>query len=284
MKARCFGMWQCQWCGCCLHYSGPGQCDAVWRAAGECYSHVTGQPWHAVITSWHISHTTLLSTFHGTLLIEVEEAFMFSLVRCPSRGEDEQWWSVRFSMVKVWPFLTLPRCGLMLMWLLLTAGTFDTICPWTIQHEQWLFSSKRVTSHRLDCSIVFPSVWGWRNGGRRTRLEAGVNIWLFVIIYIWVKFDIPRKGSWWAPIWPLPRRCPATDCSPRGLIWLLLYHFPHQQITIASLATTIMNILYRHWHTKHKIIPHPSEPGDWPPPPLCHCDVINLHEYQISVF
>ena len=99
--------------------------------------------------------------------------------------------------------LTLPRCGLMLMWLLLTAGTFDTICPWTIQHEQWLFSSKRVTSHRLDCSIVFPSVLGWRNGGRRTRLEAGVNIWLFVIIYIWVKFDIPRKGSWWAPIWPL---------------------------------------------------------------------------------
>ena len=108
MKARWLGMWQCQCCGCSLHYSGPGQCDALWRAAGECYSHVTGQPWHAVITSWHISHTTLLSTFHGTLLIEVEEAFMFSLVRCPSRGEDQQWWSPTFSMVKVWPFWHYP--------------------------------------------------------------------------------------------------------------------------------------------------------------------------------
>ena len=182
-------------------------CDAVWRAAGECYSHVTVQPWHAVITSWHISHTTLLSTFPWLHSLRPRRASCFwplqyqAFVRLGVKIN--QWWSVRFSMVKVWPFLTLPRCGLMLMWLLLTAGTFDTICPWTIQHEQWLFSSKRVTSHRLDCSIVFPSVWGWRNGGRRTRLEAGVNIWLFVIIYIWVKFDIPRKGSWWAPIWPL---------------------------------------------------------------------------------
>ena len=98
--------------------------------------------------------------------------------------------------------VTLPRCGLMLMWLLLTAGTFDTICPWTIQHEQW-FSSRRVNFPSTGLQYCLsPCVC--EAGG----MEAGVNIWLFVIIYIWVKFDIPRKGSWWAPIWPLAATAP----------------------------------------------------------------------------
>ena len=70
------------------------------------------------------------------------------------------------------------------------------------------------------------------------------NRGLFVIY--WVKFDIPRKGREQRGGERVMR--PNIRCLElrrgSGLIWLLLYHFPHQQITRVGLAA-IMNILYR---------------------------------------
>ena len=77
---------------------------------------------------------------------------------------------------------------------------------------------------------------------------------IYTQIY-WVKFDIPRKGKLMSPNIQCLERELRLRLRPADLIWLLLYHFPHQQITRAWPATaTIMNILYRHWHKKHRII------------------------------
>ena len=102
----------------------------------------------------HHTHRTSVYLPYVTSLIEAEEAFLFltsSISSFSSAVLLERKINKDGHILngKSMTLLTLPRCGLMLMWLLLTAGTFDTICPSTIQPEQWLSSSKSVTSHWL---------------------------------------------------------------------------------------------------------------------------------------
>ena len=114
----------------------------------------------------------------------------------------------------------------------------------------------------------------------RCSIVSPNNRGLFVIY--WVKFDIPRKGREQRGERESDETQYAVFRARRGsgLIWLLLYHFPHQQITRVGLPA-IMNILYR--VTKNTKNNSASQPATWTGL-RCHCDVINLHESQISVF
>ena len=136
MKARWRGMWQCDNVGAVWLQSSSLRPRPVWRGGGVLQSSRDMQSLHSDTS--HTQHFCLpylpwdfVHWGWGGFLV----SGLFNiktLVSCPSRVEDQirlmKWMMiVNFSMVKVWP-----RCGLMLMWLLLTAGTFDTICPWTI--------------------------------------------------------------------------------------------------------------------------------------------------------
>ena len=76
---------------------------------------------------------------------------------------------------------------------------------------------------------------------------------IYIQIY-WVKFDIPRKGKLMSPNIQCLERELRLRLRPADLIWLLLYHFPHQQITLGQ-----KHEYFRSVDKKQKIIP--------PPPP-----------------
>ena len=136
--ARYVTMWQCQ---CCVAPVFITQTPASVTAAGECYSPAVTCS-HYIAT--HLTHnTSVYRTWDfvhwgcGGFLVHG----LFNtktLVSCPSHVTVKINNDCQNLDGKSTTLVTLPRCGLMLMWLLLTAGTFDTICPWTIQHEQWL--------------------------------------------------------------------------------------------------------------------------------------------------
>ena len=214
-------MWQCR---CCAAPVFITQTPASVTAAGECYSPAVTCS-HCIAT--HLTHNTSVYLtwdfvhwgcggflVHGLFNTK-------TLVSCPSHVTVKINNDCQNLDGKSMTLVTLPRCGLMLMWLLLTAGTFDTICPWTIQHEheQW-FSSRRVNFPSTGLQYCLsPSVWGWRNGGWCQYLTICHYLYLGEIWY-------SEKRELMSPNMTTGRHR-----SPRGLIWLLLYHFPHQQIT-----------------------------------------------------
>ena len=71
---------------------------------------------------------------------------------------------------------------------------------------------------------------------------------IYIQIY-WVKFDIPRKGKLMSPNIQCLERELRLRLRPADLIWLLLYHFPHQQITLGQKHE------YSSSDKKQKIIP-----------------------------
>ena len=135
MKARWRGMWQCDNVSAVLLQSSSLRPRPSVTAAGACYSPAVTCS-HYIAT--HLTHNTSVYLtwdfvhwgcggflVHGLFNTK-------TLVSCPSHVTVKINNDCQNLDGKSMTLVTLPRCGLMLMWLLLTAGTFDTICPWTI--------------------------------------------------------------------------------------------------------------------------------------------------------
>ena len=146
MKTRCLGMWQCQ---CCVAAVFITQDPASVTRCDELRGSVTVmlqssrdmQSLHRDTS--HTQHFCLLCPgIWGLGGFLVSGLFNIKLlVRCPSRGKDQQWWSVRFSMVKVWPFWHYP--GVVWCW-----------CYSCSQPEHLTQSVHQLSSMSNDYSVV----------------------------------------------------------------------------------------------------------------------------------